>query len=57
MYLLRVAMAVRAAGVGHISSECSLDVTHLDFLWRFGDAVAAGRDPRDVLFGLDADAE
>jgi hypothetical protein len=50
-YLLRVAFAVRAEGVGSVCSECSLDVAQLEFLWKLGDVVAAGRDPREVLFG------
>ena len=52
-YMLRVAMVLRAGGVGPVCSECSLDVAHLDFLWKLGGATAAGRDPREVLFGSD----
>ena len=50
-YLLRVAIAVRADGVGPICSECSLDVADLEFLWKLGEAAAVGQDPREVLFG------
>jgi hypothetical protein len=51
VHLVRVAMALRAAGIGPICSECSLEFAHLDFLWKLGEAAAAGRDPREVLFG------
>ena len=51
VYLLGVAMVVRASGVGPISSECSLDAAQLEFLWKLGDKAAAGQDPRELLFG------
>ena len=49
--LLRVAMTLRAEGIGPICSECSLDIAQLDLIWNLGEAAAAGRDPREVLFG------
>lgn len=51
-YLLGVAMVVRADGVGPLCSECALDVAHLEFLWRLGERVRAGGDPRELLFGM-----
>lgn len=50
-YLLRVAMAFRAEGIGPLYSECRPDPALLDFVWRLGDLAAGGGDPRDLLFG------
>lgn len=50
-YLLRIASAVRAEGVGPPCSECFVDVAQLEFLWRLGDVAGAGRDPREMVFG------
>ena len=50
-HLLHVAMALRAGGIGPICSECSPDIALLDFVWEFGELAAAGRDPRELLFG------
>jgi hypothetical protein len=50
-HLLHVAMALRASGVGSLSSECCADPAILDFIWKVGEHAQAGRDPRDLLFG------
>jgi hypothetical protein len=52
-HLLHVAMALRGCGVGPLSSECAADPAILDFIWRLGEYVQAGGDPRDLLFGTD----
>lgn len=49
--LLRVAMAVRADGVGPICSECPADVALLEFVWELGEVASTGGDPRELLFG------
>jgi hypothetical protein len=50
-HLLEIAMALRATGVGPIHPECCPDPAQLDFISEFGELVAAGGDPRDLLFG------
>jgi hypothetical protein len=50
-HLLDVAMALRAGGVGPLSSECCADPAILDFIWTVGEYAQAGGDPRDLLFG------
>ena len=50
-HLLRVAMALRADGVGPICSECSPDAALLEFVWELGEMAATGNDPRELLFG------
>jgi hypothetical protein len=49
--LLRVAIALRAGGVGPVCSECSPDTAALDLIWTFGEMAATGHDPRELLFG------
>ena len=51
-YLLKVAITVRAEGISPPCSEYTADAAQLEFLWTLGDLVAAGRDPRELLFGL-----
>jgi hypothetical protein len=48
---LRIAMVIRVNGVGPHCPECSLDLAHLDFLWKLTEVAAAGGDPRDALYG------
>ena len=50
-HLLQIAMALRATGIGPIHAECCPDPAHLDFISEFGELVAAGGDPRDLIFG------
>ena len=50
-YLLRIAMVIRAEGVGPPCSECCVDMAHVEFLWKLGEAAADGGDPRELLFG------
>src|SRR5213078_3703110 len=50
-YVLQVAMAYRSGGVGPLYSECSPDPAVLEFIWRVGELVKAGGDPRHLLFG------
>ena len=38
-------------GVGPASTELAPDLTALDFIWKLGEHVAAGGDPREFLFG------
>ena len=49
--LLRVALALRANGVGPVCSECGADVALLEFVWELGEVAASGGDPRELLFG------
>ena len=49
--LLRIAFALRSAGVGPLYSEYCPDPAVLEFVLELGDAAAAGRDPRELLFG------
>ena len=49
--LLRVATAVRAAGLGPLTSECGADPELLEFVWRLVDAAERGRDIRELVFG------
>lgn len=49
-----VAHMVRIAAVytgGPASTELAPDLTALDFIWKLGEHVAAGGDPREFLFG------
>jgi hypothetical protein len=55
-YILQVATALRAAGVGPIYSECCPDLALLDFVWRVGEWAAEGGDPRQLLFGTNPPA-
>jgi hypothetical protein len=48
--LVRIAAAVYT-GVGPASTELAPDLTALDFIWKLGEHVAAGGDPREFLFG------
>jgi hypothetical protein len=50
-HILHVATALRAGGVGPLSSECCADPGILDFIWKVGEHAQAGGDPRDLLFG------
>jgi hypothetical protein len=50
-YVLRVAMAFRSGGVGPLYSESSPDPAVLEFIWRIGELVKDGGDPRHLLFG------
>jgi hypothetical protein len=50
-HLLRVAMALRAGGVGPMSSECAADLAIIDFVWKLGEHVRGGGEPRELLFG------
>jgi hypothetical protein len=50
-HVLHVARALRADGIGPLSSECCADPALLDFIWQVGEHAQAGRDPRDLLFG------
>ena len=36
---------------GPASTELAPDLTALDFIWKLGEHVAAGGDPREFLFG------
>lgn len=49
--LLQIAMALRAGGVGPLYSECCPDPELLEFVWKLGELVASGGDPRELLFG------
>jgi hypothetical protein len=49
--VVQVATALRAGGVGPISSECWADPAILDFIWKVGEHAQAGGDPRELLFG------
>ena len=49
--LLRIAMALRSEGVGPIYPAGCPDLAQLEFVWQLGDYAAAGRDPRELLFG------
>jgi len=51
--MLNISMALRSSGIGPVYA-ITPDFTHLEFIWRLGDHVAAGGDPRDLLFGADA---
>ena len=51
LHLLRIALALRADGIGPLSSECCADAAMLEFVWELGEIAARGGDPRDVLFG------
>jgi hypothetical protein len=51
--IVQVATALRAGGVGPISSECWADPAILDFIWKVGEHAQAGGDPRELLFGTD----
>ena len=51
LYLLRVALALRAGGIGPFCSECHADIALLDFVWELGQVAASGADPRELLFG------
>jgi hypothetical protein len=48
--MVRIAAAVYAGG-GPASTDLAPDLTALDFIWRLGEHVAAGGDPREFLFG------
>lgn len=50
-HLLHVAIALRAGGIGPLSSECGADPAILDFIWKLGDHAQTGGDARDLLFG------
>jgi hypothetical protein len=49
--MVRIAAAVYTGGVGPASTELAPDLTALDFIWKLGEHVAAGGDPREFLFG------
>jgi hypothetical protein len=49
--LLSIAMVIRSGGIGPLCSECCPDLSVLDFVWQLGELAAAGRDPRELLFG------
>jgi hypothetical protein len=49
-HMVRIA-AVYTGGVGPASTELAADLTALDFIWKLGEHVAAGGDPREFLFG------
>ena len=51
LYLLRVALALRAGGIAPLCSECCADAALLEFVWELGEVAASGGDPREVLFG------
>ena len=51
LHLLRVALALRAGGIGPLCSECSADAALLEFVWQLGEVAASGGDPRELLFG------
>lgn len=48
--MVRIA-AFYTGGVGPASTELAPDLTALDFIWKLGEHVAAGGDPREFLFG------
>ena len=48
--MVRIAAAVYTDG-GLASTELAPDLTALDFIWKLGEHVAAGGDPREYLFG------
>ena len=37
--------------LGLLTSAAMTDLTALDFIWKLGEHVAAGGDPREFLFG------
>ena len=47
--MVRIAAAVYTGGPA--STELAPDLTALDFIWKLGEHVAAGGDPREFLFG------
>ena len=49
--MVRIAAAVYTGGVGPASTELAPDLIALDFIWKLGEHVAAGGDPREFLFG------
>jgi hypothetical protein len=49
--LLHAAIALRAVRCFAVCSELRPDPALLLFLWEFGEFAAAGRDPRELLFG------
>src|SRR5262249_25620192 len=49
-YVLGVAMALHAGGIGPVSTECSPDMALLGFIWSIGEHAAAGGDVRELLF-------
>jgi hypothetical protein len=49
--MVRIAAAVYTGGVGPASTELAPDLSALDFIWKLGEHVAAGGDPREFLFG------
>ena len=51
IHLLRVAMALRADGIGPLTSECCADAAMLEFVWQLAEVAASGGDPREALFG------
>ena len=51
VYVLQVAVAVRAGGIGPMYTECSPDPALLDFLWRLSELAEAQGEARDLLFG------
>ena len=51
-YMIGVAMAFRSSTIGPFYSECAPDRAALDFVWTLGEHVAAGGDPRELLFGF-----
>ena len=50
-HMVRIATAFQAGTIGPMSTECAPDPAQFDFIWRLGDHVAAGGDPRHLLFG------
>lgn len=48
--MVRIA-AVYTSGGGSTSTELAPDLTALDFIWKLGEHVATGGDPREFLFG------
>ena len=48
-HMVRIAAAVYTGGPA--STELAPDLTALDFIWKLGEHVAAGGDPREFLFG------
>ena len=49
--MVRIAAAVYTGGVGPASTELAPDLRALDFIWKLGEHVAVGGDPREFLFG------
>src|SRR5580765_728259 len=49
--LLEIALAFRSGAIGPLSTECGIDHSLLEFIWRVGAVAAAGGEPRELLFG------